>query len=65
MEDSNHLLGDPEALRNEFEKKGFLLIRGVHDRDQVLAARMKVGQSGFSMHACNGELDQASLTAEC
>jgi hypothetical protein len=42
MQDSNHLLDNPEALRKELESKGFLLIRGVHDREQVLAARLKV-----------------------
>ena len=42
MQDSNHLLNDPDALRKELETKGFLLIRDVHDREQVLAARLKV-----------------------
>lgn len=44
LEDCNALLGDRGALLNELETKGYLYIRGLHDRDEVLAARTKVIQ---------------------
>ena len=36
MDDANHLLGDPAALMTELNEKGYLLIRGLHDRAEVL-----------------------------
>ncbi|CAL1531426.1 unnamed protein product [Lymnaea stagnalis] len=42
MEDCNHLLKDITALRNEMHQNGYLLIRGLHDRSEVLAAREAV-----------------------
>ncbi|XP_048766849.1 uncharacterized protein LOC125673933 [Ostrea edulis] len=42
LQDSNHLLDNPEALRKEIQEKGFLFIRGFHDRQEVLQARLSV-----------------------
>ncbi|CAG5124468.1 unnamed protein product [Candidula unifasciata] len=42
MEDCNHLLGDFDALHREMEEKGYLLIRGFHSREEVLAAKEAV-----------------------
>lgn len=61
MKDSNHLLGDPEALRAELQSQGFLLIRGVHDRDEVLAARNRVLQH---LAGLGGRLDPSRPVEE-
>lgn len=42
MRDSNDILGDEEALRNRMEEDGYLLIRGFHDREDVLKARLEL-----------------------
>ncbi|MBI2193043.1 MAG: phytanoyl-CoA dioxygenase family protein [Planctomycetes bacterium] len=42
LEDSTPSLNDPEALRARMEEKGYLLLRGVHDRDLVLQARRQM-----------------------
>ncbi len=39
MRDSGDLLGDPEALRERIAEDGYLLLRGLIDREKVLAAR--------------------------
>lgn len=39
LRDSNDILGDTKALLERIEQDGYLLIRGFHDREQVLAAR--------------------------
>jgi hypothetical protein len=39
LKDSNVLLGDIPALRRKMQEDGYLLIRGFHDREQVLQAR--------------------------
>jgi len=39
LRDSNDILGDPAALNARIKEDGYLLIRGFHDREQVLAAR--------------------------
>ncbi|MGJ3243659.1 MAG: phytanoyl-CoA dioxygenase family protein [Opitutales bacterium] len=44
MEEATHLLGDPEALREQLAETGYLLIRGFHDRDRVVAARRSILQ---------------------
>jgi hypothetical protein len=36
---SNHLLGDPEALRDEMDIEGYLFLPGLLNREEVLAAR--------------------------
>jgi ectoine hydroxylase-related dioxygenase (phytanoyl-CoA dioxygenase family) len=42
MADSAPVAGDGAALRRRFAEDGYLLLRGVLDRDQVLAARAEV-----------------------
>jgi len=39
LRESNDILGDVEALRARMAEDGYLLIRGFHDREQVLRAR--------------------------
>jgi hypothetical protein len=39
LRDSNDLLGDWKALQQRMATDGYLLIRGLHDRDKVLQAR--------------------------
>jgi len=39
LRSSNDILADTEALRARLEEDGYLLIRGFHDREQVLQAR--------------------------
>lgn len=39
---SNELLADLPALRARFAEDGYLLIRGLHDREEVLAARRQM-----------------------
>src|SRR5258708_175862 len=42
LRDSNDILNDPGALRDRMKEDGYLLIRGLHNRDQVLAARRQM-----------------------
>ncbi|XP_022289032.2 1-deoxypentalenic acid 11-beta-hydroxylase-like [Crassostrea virginica] len=42
LRDSNHLLNNPEALRKELHEKGYLFIRGFHNREEVLQARLSI-----------------------
>lgn len=42
MRDSSPLLGDPEALRERMREDGYLFLRGLIDRDKVLAARTEI-----------------------
>ncbi|CAH1224423.1 Hypp1 [Branchiostoma lanceolatum] len=42
LQPANHLLGDPAALRREMADNGYLFIRGLHDRQEVLDARLEV-----------------------
>ncbi|GBF76964.1 phytanoyl-CoA dioxygenase [Paenibacillus sp. 598K] len=42
LRDSNDVLGDTDALRARMEEDGYLLLRGFHDREQVLRARTAV-----------------------
>jgi len=44
LRDANSLLGDPAALKQRLEEDGYLLIRGFHDREQVLRAREEILQ---------------------
>src|ERR1051326_3914101 len=39
LRDSNDLLGKPEALRARMSEDGYLCLRGLLKRDEVLAAR--------------------------
>ncbi|XP_064628941.1 1-deoxypentalenic acid 11-beta-hydroxylase-like [Lineus longissimus] len=42
LPDSSHLLGNRDALLKELTERGYLFIRGLHDRDEVLRARLAV-----------------------
>ena len=42
LRDSNDILGDAEALHARMEDDGCLLIRGLHDKAQVLATRQRI-----------------------
>ncbi|KAI8488169.1 hypothetical protein Bbelb_340180 [Branchiostoma belcheri] len=42
LQPSNQLLGDPGTLRRELADRGYLFIRGLHDRQEVLDARLEV-----------------------
>ena len=42
LRDSSHLVNNPHELRSRLAEDGYLLIRGLHDRDQVLAARREI-----------------------
>lgn len=44
LQDCNHLLGDRDALWKELNEKGYLYVKGLHDRNQVLEARLAVLQ---------------------
>jgi ectoine hydroxylase-related dioxygenase (phytanoyl-CoA dioxygenase family) len=44
LRSSNELLHDMSALRGRLQEDGYLLLRGLHDRDQVLRARMDLLQ---------------------
>lgn len=42
LRDANDILDDTEALRARMQEDGYLLIRGFHDREQVLRARSEI-----------------------
>lgn len=42
LEDANGSLGDPAALRGRLDRDGYLLLRGLQDRDLVLQARREL-----------------------
>ncbi len=42
MRESNNLLDDPAALRARLDDDGYLLIRGLHDREAVMKARRQM-----------------------
>ncbi len=44
LRDCNDLLDAPEALRQQMDEDGYLLIRGLQDRDTVLEARRMIFQ---------------------
>ena len=41
MRESSALIDDPEAMREQFQKDGYVYLKGVVDRDQVMALRAK------------------------
>src|SRR6478752_6300252 len=45
LRDSNALLDDPSALRARLDEDGYLLVRGLHDPGQVIAARREMLES--------------------
>lgn len=55
LRDATPLRDDPEALRNLMEDEGYLLVRGFHDREKVLAARRRILQG----LAENGQIDRS------
>ena len=42
LRESNDILDDPEALRARVAADGYLLIRGLHDKETVLTARQQI-----------------------
>lgn len=42
MRDSSDLLGNPQALRERINEDGYLLLRGLIDREKVLTARKEI-----------------------
>ncbi|MEC0227602.1 phytanoyl-CoA dioxygenase family protein [Paenibacillus alba] len=60
LRSSNDIMNDTEALRERLAEDGYLLIRGLHDRNQVLSARMEFLQSMQEM----GRLDPAAPLEE-
>ncbi|MFK7691456.1 phytanoyl-CoA dioxygenase family protein [Paenibacillus sp. HJGM_3] len=60
LRDSNDLLHDVQALRERMEEDGYLLIRGFHDRMQVLQARRSILEKMDRM----GKLDRDTLLEE-
>lgn len=42
LRDANDILDDTDALRERMKEDGYLLIRGFHDREQVLEARTEI-----------------------
>jgi hypothetical protein len=42
LRDSNDILDNPEALHDRITEDGYLLIRGLHDKETVLAARQTI-----------------------
>ncbi|QHW34766.1 phytanoyl-CoA dioxygenase family protein [Paenibacillus rhizovicinus] len=60
LRDSNDIVNDFDALRNRILEDGYLLIRGLHDRDEVLNARHAILQKMQKM----GKLDRDTLLEE-
>lgn len=60
LPDSSGLLADPAALRDRIREDGFLLIRGFHDRDEVLGVRREI----LERLAEQGKLDPAAPLLE-
>ncbi|UKS24120.1 phytanoyl-CoA dioxygenase family protein [Paenibacillus sp. HWE-109] len=60
LRSSNDIMKDTEALRERLAEDGYLLIRGLHDRNQVLSARTEFLQSMQEM----GRLDPAAPLEE-
>ena len=42
LRESNDILGDPDALKKRIAADGYLLIRGLHDKEVVRAARRQI-----------------------
>ncbi|XP_045196303.1 uncharacterized protein LOC123551431 isoform X3 [Mercenaria mercenaria] len=55
LEACNHLLGDRDALWKELNEKGYLYVKGLHDRNEVLEARRSVLQ--YILSEGDGKLD--------
>lgn len=60
LRDSNDIMHDYQALRSRIEEDGYLLLRGFHDREEVLKARRSVLEKMNKM----GKLDRDTLLEE-
>ncbi|WP_314585128.1 phytanoyl-CoA dioxygenase family protein [Paenibacillus terrigena] len=60
LRSSNDILDDVQALRERMEEDGYLLIRGFHDREQVLSARRAILEKMNKM----GKLERDTLLEE-
>lgn len=60
LRSSNDIIQDMGALRQRMEEDGYLLIRGFHDREQVLRARMSI----LEKMDRNGKIDRDTLLEE-
>lgn len=60
LRSSNEIVHDVAALRERMEEDGYLLIRGFHDRAEVLHARMSILEKMGHM----GKLDRDTLLEE-
>lgn len=56
LRESNDILDDPAALRARLEDEGYVFVRGLHDRDEVLQVRREV----LGRLASRGALDPAA-----
>jgi hypothetical protein len=56
LRESNDVLDDPAALRARLAEDGYLFIRGLHDRDEVLQVRREI----LERMAARGALDPAA-----
>eukprot|EP00117_Sycon_ciliatum_P049377 scpid68644/ scgid4501/ len=70
LEDSNNLMNDGTALRQELAEKGYLFIRGLHDRQAVLNARLAVLEhidkvNGDALDLTEHELREGVLDSRC
>lgn len=54
LRESNDILSDPVALRTRLEEEGYLLLRGLHDPEKVLAARKAILENLDA----NGQIDR-------
>ncbi len=61
LEDSNHLIGSPDALREQMVREGYLFLPGYLNRAEVFEAR----QAMADRLAAEGLLDSAYPTIEC
>ncbi|XP_052242783.1 uncharacterized protein LOC127852830 isoform X2 [Dreissena polymorpha] len=69
LQDSNHLIGDRDAIWREIKEKGYLLIRGMHDRQEVLDARLyvldRIRKSGDRKFDSSRPWQEGVLDARC
>src|ERR687892_1091561 len=56
LRESNDILADPAALRGRLDDDGYLFVRGLHDRDEVLQVRREI----LERLASRGALDPAA-----
>ena len=65
LRNSTALMGDVEALRRRMDEDGYLLLRGLHDRQTVLAARRRILQfmsdEGDAVDVSRGDLMEGRI----